>query len=70
MTIFVVCDCFDASVVIMAAIRSHMYIFGSLHARAKSRDREIVGARKRVSEGHLKTTSNIMWCGHGPSSVV
>ena len=41
-----------------------------LHSRAKSRDRNIVRAQKKVSKGHSQHTSEIMWCGHGPSSVV
>ena len=37
----------------------------------KGRDHEkIVRAQKKVSKGPSRHTSKIMWCGHGPSSVV
>ena len=43
---------------------------GPLHTRAKSRDHDIVRAQKKVSQRPSEHTSKIIWCGHGPSSVV
>ena len=43
---------------------------GPLHTRAKSRNHEIRGAQKNCQKANLKDTSEIMYGGHGPSSVV